>query len=127
MILEHLSVVNYKNISQGDLDFSPNINCILGDNGMGKTNLLDVIYYLSFCKSFTNTIDSQNIKHNEEFFMLQGRYQNDDKVEEIYCRMKRRVKKQFKRNKKEYDRLSDHIGFIPLVMVSPADSGLISG
>ncbi|MEG1617846.1 MAG: DNA replication and repair protein RecF [Bacteroidales bacterium] len=127
MVLEHLSIVNYKNIPQADLSFSPNINCLLGNNGMGKTNLLDAVYYLSFCKSFTNVIDSQNIKHEEDFFMLQGRYEDVDKREEIYCGMKRRSKKQFKRNKKEYERLSDHIGFIPLVMVSPADAELISG
>lgn len=127
MILERLSIVNYKNISQADLEFSANINCFLGNNGMGKTNLLDAVYYLSFCKSFTNVIDSQNISHGEEFFMLQGIYQNADKKEEIYCGMKKRSKKQFKRNKKEYERLSDHIGFIPLVMVSPADSELILG
>ena len=127
MILQKLSIVNYKNIPQEDLLLSPNVNCFLGNNGMGKTNLLDAVYYLSFCKSFTNVIDSQNIRHGEDFFMLQGLYRHEDKTEEIYCGMKRRSKKQFKRNKKEYDRLSDHIGFIPLVMVSPADSELIQG
>ncbi len=127
MILERLSIVNFKNISQADLSFSPNINCFLGNNGMGKTNLLDAVYYLSFCKSFINNVDSQNIKHEEDFFMIQGHYMDGDKPEDIYCGMKRRSKKQFKRNKKEYDRLSDHIGFVPLVMVSPFDSELISG
>lgn len=127
MILERISIVNYKNIAQADLEFSPNINCFLGNNGMGKTNLLDAVYYLSFCKSFTNVIDSQNIRHGEDFFMIQGFYLNGEKHEEIYSGMKRRSKKQFKRNKKEYERLSDHIGFIPLVMVSPADSELILG
>ncbi|MGL4292845.1 MAG: DNA replication/repair protein RecF [Bacteroidales bacterium] len=127
MILERISIVNYKNISQADMNFSPNINCFLGNNGMGKTNLLDAVYYLSFCKSFSNVVDSQNIRHGEDFFMIQGFYRNQDRLEEIYSGMKRRSKKQFKRNKKEYERLSDHIGFIPLVMVSPADSELISG
>ena len=127
MILDRLSIVNYKNIAQADLAFSPGINCLLGNNGMGKTNLLDAVYYLSFCKSFSSVIDSQNIRHGEEFFMLQGFYRDGDRPEEIYSGMKRRSKKQFKRNKKEYDRLSDHIGFIPLVMVSPADSELIAG
>jgi DNA replication and repair protein RecF len=127
MILDRLSIVNYKNIAQADLTFSPGINCLLGNNGMGKTNLLDAVYYLSFCKSFTNTIDSQNIRHGEDFFMLQGFYADGDRTEEIYSGMKRRSKKQFKRNKKEYERLSDHIGFIPLVLVSPADSELIAG
>ncbi len=94
---------------------------------MGKTNLLDAIYYLSFCKSFSNVIDSHNIRHGQDFFIIQGFYNLDGKDEEFYCGMKRRQKKQFKRNKKEYERLSDHIGFIPLVMVSPADTDLISG
>ena len=95
---------------------------------MGKTNLLDAIYFLSFCKSAFNPIDSQNISHAEDFFMIQGIYEMPDQSrEEIYCGLKRKSKKRFKRNKKEYTRLSDHIGFIPLVMVSPADSDLISG
>lgn len=127
MILKQISILNYKNISQADLLFSPNVNCFLGNNGMGKTNLLDAIYYLSFCKSFSNVIDSHNIRHGQDFFIIQGFYDLDGKDEEFYCGMKRRQKKQFKRNKKEYERLSDHIGFIPLVMVSPADTDLISG
>ncbi len=94
---------------------------------MGKTNLLDAIYYLSFCKSFSNTLDNQNIRHNEDFFMIQGFYNRENKEEEIYCGMKRRQKKQFKRNKKEYERLSEHIGLLPLVMISPEDAVLISG
>ena len=128
MILEHISILNYKNLEQVELDFSPKINCFIGQNGMGKTNLLDAVYYLSFCKSTGNPIDSQNIMHDQDFFMLQGRYQNDGgESEEVYCGLKRKQKKQFKRNKKEYSRLSDHIGLIPLVMVSPADAELISG
>lgn len=95
---------------------------------MGKTNLLDAIYFLSFCKSAGNPIDSQNIRHEADFFVVQGFYEsNDGTLEEVYCGMKRRQKKLFKRNKKEYTRLSDHIGFLPLVMVSPADSELING
>lgn len=127
MILSRLSIINFKNIAQADLSFSPNINCFLGNNGMGKTNLLDAVYYLSFCKSYSHTVDSQIIRHDEDFFMLQGYYDHNGKEEEVYCGMKRRQKKQFKRNKKEYERLSDHIGFIPLVMVSPSDSELILG
>jgi DNA replication and repair protein RecF len=97
-------------------------------NGMGKTNLLDAIYYLSFCKSQSNPIDSQNIRHGAEFFVVQGFYEQDDGTkEEIYSGLKIHSKKSFKRNKKEYTRLADHIGFIPLVMVSPSDSELISG
>ena len=128
MILNHISIVNYKNIRQAELKFSPKLNCFIGHNGMGKTNLLDAVYYLSFCKSSTNPIDSQNICHGEDFFMIQGSYEQEDGTpEEIYCGMKRGRKKQFKHNKKEYQRLSDHIGFIPLVIVSPADSDLIAG
>lgn len=127
MFLKKLSIVQYKNIAQADFQFSPKINCFLGNNGMGKTNVLDAVYYLSFCKSFCNTLDNQNISHDADFFMLQGFYNLDEKEEEIYCGMKRRSKKQFKRNKKEYERLSDHIGLLPLVMISPEDSTLILG
>lgn len=128
MILKHITILNYKNLEQVELDFSAKMNCFIGQNGMGKTNLLDAIYYLSFCKSATNPIDSQNMMHGQDFFMLQGMYTTDvGELEEVYCGMKRKQKKQFKRNKKEYTRLSDHIGLVPLVMVSPSDSDLISG
>jgi DNA replication and repair protein RecF len=128
MILKELSIINYKNLLQAELQFSPKINCFIGNNGMGKTNLLDAVYYLSFCKSYTNPIDSQIINHEAEVCMLQGRYEfEDERKEEIYSGIRRRQKKQFKRNKKEYERLSDHIGLIPLVMISPADNELITG
>lgn len=128
MWLKRISILNYKNLEQVDLAFSRKMNCIIGRNGMGKTNLMDAVYYLSFCKSATNPIDSQNICHDQDFFVVQGFYEtNDGDPEEVYCGLKRRQKKQFKRNKKEYTRLSDHIGLIPLVMVSPADSLLIAG
>lgn len=128
MILKRISILNYKNLEQVELSFSPKLNCFFGQNGMGKTNLLDAVYFLSFCKSAGNPIDSQNIWHDADFFVIQGFYEAADGTpEEIYCGMKRRQKKQFKRNKKEYTRLSDHIGFLPLVMVSPADSELIAG
>lgn len=128
MILNHISILNFKNLEEVELDFSKKINCIIGHNGMGKTNILDAIYYLSFCKSFFNSIDSQNIMHDREFMVVQGFYSTDSGDSEvIYCGLKRRQKKQFKRNKKEYDRLSEHIGFIPLIMVSPSDSILILG
>lgn len=105
---------------------SPKINCFVGKNGMGKTNLLDAVYYLSFCRSCTNPVDSQIIKHHADVCMIQGRYETDNGAEEeIYCGLRRRQKKQFKRNKKEYEKLSDHIGFIPLVMISPADIAII--
>lgn len=128
MWLKRISILNYKNLEQVDLAFSRKMNCIIGRNGMGKTNLMDAVYYLSFCKSATNPVDSQNICHDQDFFVVQGFYETDDgDPEEVYCGLKRRQKKRFKRNKKEYTRLSDHIGLIPLVMVSPADSLLIAG
>ena len=126
MRLNSLSIINYKNLREADLVFSPKINCFIGNNGMGKTNLLDAIYYLSFCKSHSNSIDSQNILHDADFFVVQGKYEIGDAVEEIYCGMKRRSKKQFKRNKKDYERLADHIGLLPLVLVSPCDAMLIA-
>lgn len=129
MILQQLSILNYKNIRDAELTFSPKINCFVGHNGEGKTNLLDAVYYLSFCKSASNPIDSQNILHDEDFLVIQGKYVTDDGADEIniYCGLKRRHKKHFKCNKKEYVRFSDHIGKIPLIMVSPADSALIDG
>jgi len=126
MRLNSLSILNYKNITEAELIFSPKINCFIGNNGMGKTNVLDAIYFLSFCKSHSNSIDSQNIKHDAEFCLIQGKYMIGENTEDIYCGMKLRQKKQFKRNKKEYERLSDHIGLLPLVLVSPDDSVLIS-
>jgi len=126
MRLNSLSILNYKNIREAELVFSPKINCFIGNNGMGKTNILDAIYFLSFCKSHSNSIDSQNIMHSAEFCLLHGKYMLGESIEDIYCGMKPRLKKQFKRNKKEYERLSDHIGLLPLVLVSPDDSVLIS-
>lgn len=126
MRIDSLNILNYKNIHEANLLFSPRINCFIGDNGMGKTNVLDALYFLSFCKSYSNSIDSQNINHEAEFFMLHGKYTVNNSHEDIYCGMKRKQKKQFKRNKKEYERLSDHIGLLPLVFVSPDDNVLIS-
>jgi DNA replication and repair protein RecF len=127
MFIRNLTVVNYKNLIQADLQFSPKLNCFIGNNGVGKTNLLDCFYYLSFCKSCFNLPDSQNVRHNEDFFVIQGKYDNNGEPEDIYCGFKSGHKKIFRRNKKEYDRLSDHIGLVPLVMISPADSALIQG
>lgn len=127
MIIERLSILNYKNIEQAEITPSPKVNCFLGSNGMGKTNFLDAIYYLSFCRSHNNASDTQNIKHDAEFAVIQGWYQLNDKTEEFFCSLRRRQKKQFKRNKKEYERFSDHIGLLPLIIVSPSDTDLISG
>ena len=128
MILKNISIINYKNIKGVNLELSPKINCLIGHNGVGKTNFLDAIYYLSFCRSAGNPVDSQIITHGEDFFMLEGNYLDDGgDVENIYCGMKRGSKKHFKRNRKEYKRLSQHIGLIPLIFVSPADASLIEG
>lgn len=128
MRIESISLLNYRNLREVNVSFSPKVNCLIGSNGMGKTNLLDAVYYLSFCKSSVTVNDSQNIFHEEPFFMIQGNYITDSGIsEEISCGLKRGEKKQFKRNKKSYDRLSDHIGSVPLVMVSPADNVLIAG
>lgn len=128
MILKKLSILNYKNISEATLELSPKINCFIGCNGMGKTNVLDAVYYLSFCRSANNPIDSQVIRHDQQFFVLEGEYSDgSENSEQIYCGMKRGTKKHFKRNKKEYKRLSEHIGLIPLVVVSPSDTLLIEG
>jgi DNA replication and repair protein RecF len=126
MHLRKLSLINFKNYAHAELTFNEKFNCFLGNNGEGKTNILDAIHYLSFCKSYFNPVDAQNILFNEQFFVIQGDYVKNDKEENIYCALKRNEKKQFKRNKKEYERLSDHIGFIPLVMISPSDSELIT-
>jgi len=121
MILEKLTLMNYKNIAEATLELSPKMNCFIGQNGAGKTNILDAIYYLSFCHSASNPIDSQVIRHNEEFFMIEGHYDEGD----VTAAMKRGQKKHIKRNKKEYKRLSEHIGQIPVVVVSPSDTLLI--
>ena len=130
MLLREISILNYKNIREATLRFSDKLNCFIGLNGQGKTNILDAIYYLSFTKSAYNSIDSQNISHNEELALIQGKYEqtpsSEDTTETISCGIKRGVKKQFRRGKKDYQRMIDHIGLIPLVMVSPQDSELIS-
>ncbi len=126
MYLKKLSLINFKNYPEAELTFSSHVNCLTGNNGEGKTNILDAIHYLSFCKSFFNPIDSQNILHDALFFLIQGIFDNNNEEEEVYCGLKRNQKKHFKRNKKEYNRLAEHIGLYPLVMVSPADSELIT-
>ena len=136
MILKKLSILNYKNIREATLELSPKMNCFIGQNGVGKTNVLDAVYYLSFCRSATNPIDSSVIRHDEPFCVIEGCYideegmwkdEGDGSPLMISCGMKRGTKKHFKRNKKEYKRLSEHIGLIPLVVVSPSDTLLIEG
>lgn len=128
MILNQLSILNYKNIAEAELDFSPKINCFTGNNGMGKTNLLDAIYYLSFCKSSVSRgVDSVVINHDADMMLLQGAYERRGDVEKISIGLQRGKRKVAKRNGKEYQLLSRHIGLLPLVMVSPMDTELIRG
>jgi DNA replication and repair protein RecF len=127
MILNSLSLLQFKNYHEAGLSFVDGINCFTGNNGAGKTNILDAVYYLSFCKSFGNVADTQNILLDGDFFLIQGQYNVDGKNDEIYCGVKRGQKKVFKRNKKEYERLSDHIGLYPLVLIYPGDVQLILG
>jgi len=125
MILKSLSLVNYKNFESKTFNFNEKINCFVGNNGVGKTNILDAIYHLSFGKSYFNPIALQNIKHDEEFFVVNGEYEKDDKPEKIVVSLKRGQKKVIKRNGKSYEKFSEHIGFLPLVIISPADRDLI--
>ena len=128
MILKKITILNFKNIREATLDLSPKMNCFIGHNGAGKTNFLDAVFYLSFCKSSLNPIDSQIITHDSDFFMIEGLYEDEQGKEiDIYCGMKRGVKKHVKRDKKEYKRYSEHIGLIPLIMASPNDTTIISG
>lgn len=127
MILQHLNIVNYKNIAEAQLDFSPQVNCLIGDNGMGKTNILDAIYFLSFCRSYLNQTDASVINHNEQFMMLQGHYLRRSVDEDISLAMQRGKRKVLRRGGKAYQRLSEHIGLLPLVMASPMDWDLIRG
>ncbi len=125
MYLQKISLVNYKNITSQTFDFQKKINCFVGNNGVGKTNVLDAIYYLSFAKSYFNSVAVQNIKHGEDFFMIEGNYLLNDRNEKIVCSLKKGQKKVLKRNDKTYDKFSDHIGQLPLVIISPADRDLI--
>jgi DNA replication and repair protein RecF len=125
MILKSLSLVNYKNFESKSLTFNDTINCLVGNNGVGKTNILDAIYHLSFGKSYFNPVASQNIKHNEDFFVVNGDYNKQNKTEKIVVSLKRGQKKVIKRNGKAYNKFSEHIGFLPLVIISPADRDLI--
>lgn len=127
MKLNKLSIQNYKNIEDAQLQFSPRVNCLIGDNGMGKTNILDAIYYLSFCKSYMNLSDSIVMNHDAQYMMLQGHYTRRDVDEDISISMQRGKRKIARRGGKEYKRLSNHIGLLPLVMISPIDVDLIRG
>ncbi len=125
MYLKELSLINYKNFPSKSLVFDEKINCLIGNNGVGKTNILDAIYYLSYTKGYFNSVASQNIRHGQEFFVIDGKYFKDNREEIINCSLKKGLKKVVKRNGKEYEKLSHHIGLLPLVIISPADSNLI--
>ncbi|MGM9825301.1 MAG: DNA replication/repair protein RecF [Paludibacteraceae bacterium] len=125
MYLDELHILNYKNIREAQLHFADKLNCFVGLNGQGKTNILDAIYLLSFTKSAYNAVDSMNITHGEEMAMVQGVYREEGDPITITCGMKRGQKKQFRNGKKDYKRMVDHIGLLPLVMVSPQDGRLI--
>lgn len=125
MHLKKIALFNYKNFSEANFEFDTKINCFVGKNGVGKTNVLDAIYHLSYGKSYFNPLAVQNIKHDEEFFVIDGEFEKNERNEQIVCSLKKGQKKILKRNSKQYDKFSDHIGFIPLVIISPADSDLI--
>lgn len=127
MFLKSLSLLNFKNYQQSELQFNSRINCFTGNNGVGKTNILDAIHYLALCKSYFNVVDSQNITHDQEFSVIQGEFEGEVKTDLVYCGIQKNKRKQFRRNKKEYQKLSEHIGIFPLVMISPSDSALIIG
>ena len=125
MHLQNLSLINYKNISEANYTFDPKINCFTGKNGVGKTNVLDAIYHLAYGKSYFNPLAVQNIKHGEEFFVIDGTFEKNGRKEQIVCSLKKGLKKVLKRNSKAYDKFSEHVGFIPLVIITPYDSDLI--
>jgi DNA replication and repair protein RecF len=128
MILNRISIVNFKNIKTADLELSPKMNCFLGLNGAGKTNFLDAVYYLSFCHGVSGSPDSQLILHGEDFFMLEGYYGSSDETQNVIsCAMRKGRKKHFKRDGKDYRKLSQHIGLIPLILISPSDISLVIG
>jgi DNA replication and repair protein RecF len=126
MYLKTLSLINFKNHAEKQFDLNDDINVFVGNNGAGKTNILDAVNYLSMCKSFLNSVDKQNIKFDEKFFLIQGNFIKDEKSNQISCGVTFGQKKKIKRNKKEYDKLSEHIGEFPVVVISPYDSNLIS-
>jgi DNA replication and repair protein RecF len=126
MFLKKLSLSNFKNYEEAELEFSPKINSLVGNNGVGKTNILDAIHYLSLTKSFFNNIDSISIRHGEDYFIIDGTFSRNGDEDQIYCAFQKQKQKVLKKNGKEYQKLSDHVGKFPVVMISPADSALIS-
>ena len=126
MYLKKIALLNYKNFDSVAFEFNAKINCFVGFNGVGKTNALDAIYQLAFTKGYFNSIAVQNIQHDKDFFLIEGTFDLNEKEELISCSIKKGLKKVVKRNGKEYEKLSEHIGLIPLVIISPNDTNLIS-
>lgn len=125
MLLKSLSLINYKNFSDAVFEFDAKINCLVGRNGVGKTNVLDAIYHLAYGKSYFNPMAVQNIRHGEDFFVIDGHFEIGQRPEQIVCSLKKNQKKILKRNGRLYEKFSDHIGLIPVVIISPADRDLI--
>lgn len=125
MYLKNLYLLNYKNIAEANYEFDTKINCFVGKNGIGKTNVLDAIYHLAYGKSYFNPLALQNIRHGEDFFVVDGTFEKNERTEQIVCSLKKGQKKVLKKNGKAYDKFSEHIGFIPLVIISPSDNDLI--
>jgi|TARA_B110000285_G_scaffold61828_1_gene71183 DNA replication and repair protein RecF len=126
MYLQKLSLVNFKNFDSKTFEFEEKINCFVGQNGIGKTNILDAIYYLSFAKSYFNPVAVQNIQHHKAFFVVEGDYSINDRKEKIICSLKKGQKKILKRNGKAYEKFSDHVGQVPLVIISPSDRDMVT-
>ena len=126
MHLKSIHLINFKNYEEAEIALSSNVNCFVGMNGSGKTNILDAVHYLSLCKSYMNVLDRQNIRFDQQFFAIQGIWDKEEQEIAIHCAVKAGAKKVFKRNKKEYEKLADHIGQFPAVMISPYDRDLIS-
>lgn len=126
MHLQRLYLLNFKNYEEAELELNSGINCFVGKNGEGKTNLLDAVYYLSMCKSYMNPVDRHNIRFDQHFFSIQGEWLKEDELSTVQCVVKVGAKKVFRRNKNDYEKLADHIGLFPVVMISPYDRDLIS-
>ena len=127
MWLENISLRNFKNYEALNLSFSPQINCLVGENGSGKTNLLDAIYYLSLTKSAFSSSESQNIRHDQPFFLIKGNFEKEEQHYQIQFSLQEGHKKQYKNSKVPYEKLSEHIGLFPAVLITPNDTDIIRG
>ena len=126
MFVKNLKIINFKNHPEKSFDFSSEINCFVGNNGAGKTNILDALHYISMGKSFLGNSDFQNIKEDENFFSIESEIEGEEKNDIIKILLQKETKKIIKKNEKTYERMADHIGFLPSVMISPYDANLIS-